>query len=240
MVEHLDLDAPFRQFVGRQAVERLHRHPGEHAGVASRFQVAPFDDQLEVEELVARAHHADRHARRREDIAVPPPRVRVVVHAGEVVRAKRAPARAGAVDERLRLVRRCLAGEVGAQRTSHYDHGEGEQDGGNAHGRRYGGPLVASIAGRALRSRTTGSIRYDHLPFLQKRIPAVWLFGGFPLATTSPWTPSIASTSTRWRARPSHRRCRACPCVEGRAAPFSLPSRRALTSRRPLPCTNRA
>ena len=59
MVEHLDLDPPLGQLAGRQAVERLHRHPGKHAGIASRFHVAPFDDQLEVEELVARADHTD-------------------------------------------------------------------------------------------------------------------------------------------------------------------------------------
>ncbi len=40
--------------------------------------------------------------------------------------------------------------------------------------------------------------RCDHLPFLQKGVPAVWLFGGFHPGITSRSTPSTGSTSRRW------------------------------------------
>ena len=70
--------------------------------------------------------------------------------------------------------------------------------------------------------------RCDHLPFLQKEIPAVWLFGGSTPATTAA---RRHRRSHRFRQdgahRPPHRRRSASAGVDDRATAFSLSGTRA-------------
>src|SRR5918995_1400473 len=68
--------------------------------IARRTQVAPIDDHLEIGELLARAHDADRLAGTEQHPVLPRPGVGVSVDVGEVVFAERAPAGPRTIDER--------------------------------------------------------------------------------------------------------------------------------------------
>ena len=101
MIEHLHLDAARRQRARFQIGERLFAGPHENARVAGRLQVPPLGHELEVRDLVLRAHHADRLARAVDDAVLPGPRVGIAIDVGEILLAQLLPAGAGAVDEGL-------------------------------------------------------------------------------------------------------------------------------------------
>src|SRR5206468_11789094 len=70
------------------------------SGVAARFEVFPLDDELEVGDRLFHPHDAGRRAFALNLAVVEGPGVGVTVDVEEVVFAERAPAGAGAVEDR--------------------------------------------------------------------------------------------------------------------------------------------